>query len=59
MLTVLLFVKPPLLFKLGGAAKGAQLHGYTNGLSKALIWRMVDLVIDNWLCPKHQSSINM
>ena len=37
----------------------AQYHGFTNGLSKALSWRLVDIVTSTGLCDKHrlQSSL--
>ena len=39
---VSLSVKDPYIWRLCNAVKSALLHGFTNGLSKVLIWRMVD-----------------
>ena len=47
------------LRKLGNALRGAQMYGFTNGLSKALICRMVDLVIEEGLCDKHQMKMHV
>ena len=44
---------------LGTALRGAQLHGYTNGLSKALSWRIVDLVTMYRLCSQHSISLHV
>ena len=47
------------LRKLGNALRGAYMYGFTNGLSKALIWQMVDLVVSEGLCDKHQLKIHV
>lgn len=47
------------LRKLGYALRAAHLYGFTNGLAKAVIWRMVDLVMDEGLCEKHQMRMHV
>ena len=50
----------PQLRKLGNAVRGgACIYGFTDGLSKSVIWRMVDLVMEEGLCEKHQIRIHM
>ena len=39
------------LRRLGNALRAAHLHGFTNGLAKAVLWRMV---VDEGICEKHQ-----
>ena len=53
------FHKDPRLQQLGCAIRGAQLHGFTNGLSKALSWRLVDIVIQHGLCSNHSLSLHV
>ena len=47
------------LFVFGQAVRVARYHGFTNGLSKALSWQLVDIVTSTGLCDKHrlQSSL--
>ena len=42
------------LCRLGNALRAAHMYRFTNGLAKAVIWRMVDLIVDEGLCDKHQ-----
>ena len=51
------FSRDPRLWQLGCALRGALLHGFTNGLSKALTWNIVSVVQQYELCTRHQVHI--
>lgn len=41
------------------AIRLAILHGYTNGIAKALMMRIVDLVVDHGVCSEHELKLNL
>ena len=44
---------------LGLALRGAQTDGFSNGVSKSLIYELVRLVRELGLCKKHNVKLNM
>ena len=41
------------------ALKYAVLQEFTDGLGKVLVWKLLDVVIDNWLCERHTMAISL